>query len=484
MELYRFIDINNPVYVGEHNCPISFKVFPSTAKSPYKFLYVLASQTESGDMVPYCSTSNEAVANFQAYIRVTDKVEYRVNSTAKRIFQLLEIITSVIPAMVRYGYKPDMTDRRKGTLECEKAFWLKFLCSVFQLSSDIDYGNSLGLEYGNPLNQMSSAFAHSDPFDLSSLDEKEILLSYSGGKESKFIQTIFKELDITFNEATIYDSFQDQRGKDCFGNDMPQYAVQMTHLNCSVSVPFSRLFAGMGDHNSSDFLFSRFVPVVPLQRLLMSLHAYGTYNQLLFGDEAEQQVLYRINYRGENVTYPTHTFFQSQMFYNMLNKLVFKDSDLSLHTPVRNFTQPHIIKYLADRDILIDSCLHLKGAWCGNCIKCINISEQAYLLYGNKFNEIPTFKGMPWKTRVRDSRLSKESLNRLTSVSMFSHSRYDAISLNRGLDNHIDRADIANSLLPLTDTVIVDKVCCTTYFTKDVYQKLIKTTGEEHDGQK
>jgi hypothetical protein len=471
MNMYRHVNLSEPLYVGDPKSPISFTVHQSNVKSPVKFLYLSA--TAKPDLVPYDATLKKPV--FQAYVKLGNtSLDYARDRIAVRVYMLLDIITAAIPSLVRFGYQ---TNGPSGSRFLhEWSFWFKFLCSISQISSDLDYENSLGIPFSNPLNQMSAAFMNTAPFPATHLRNKAILLSYSGGKESVFAQTILNTLGVSHAKAKIYDSFQSQNKVDMFGEDDEEHAVHMTHLNCSVSLPFSRLFANMGNHVNHVFPYSRLVPVVPIQRLLMSLYALDRYDHLYFGDEAEQQVLYRVKYRGENVTYPTHTFFQSQLFYNMLNVLVFKESGLSLHTPVRNFTQPHILQYLADRQVQIDSCLHLHGAWCGKCAKCANISKQATLLYGHaKVPEMATFRGLEGRMLMAEDHPSdRKSIQALTAISMFSEHQHQAQALNYGLEGHIDRLQkMRGDWVNRRFYPVFDEVCCTPFFDQEAYTRLL-----------
>lgn len=299
------------------------------------------------------------IESFNGFVRLSENSPYPFVSGAftaevkghlhnERILDLVPVLSKVAQNLVYAGSAPVPVD------STQKYFY-ELIRGLVTTNTFFERGNRLGELNFNPI-LLNPAFQPSPQLGLEELKTGRVLLSYSQGKESTLLKHFLTNLGIEFDTAYIYDTIQHNTAPD-------DYQVKLGDIwqwN-----PATAPLMSMGVST----------PIVVYQRLLMWAYAdaHG-YDYVIFGDEIDNQALYRVG----GTVYPSTAFFQSQYFYNILNYLGL--SGTQLVSGLMNYSQERIYEYVIKKKLVHFSCFCNNTGWCNNCSKC---KTTAY--FANKF---------------------------------------------------------------------------------------------------
>jgi len=327
---------------------------------------------------PFISRSlgSDSDTLFSLNIRVPDGALGHVGFIAPLV-HLLRIVVSDIPSRIVFGESPTtMTD--------QNLWWYRALSALWGRISEYELDHYRVLPYDNPIKYLAGAYRkQKHRLTIDKLRNSKVLLSYSGGKESLFVRDILSKFEVPFDTVSIFDVFQSKdaepNGEDIslgYINVVPTYQFDRFLGKPLPSCHYKYESPGLFDSRG----FSMTFPIVVIQRLAVMIYAelHG-YDYVLFGDEAERHQAYHIG----DTFYPTHDFFQTQFFYNLLNTYARCNGiRVQAYTPIANFSQVHMIRHLLNTKQRTNSCWNFDHSWCNQCGKCHRISFLLHSILG------------------------------------------------------------------------------------------------------
>lgn len=238
--------------------------------------------------------------------------------------------------------RPEVTD-----------FYYNLYCQMM----DVEF--NVWVDEYKPLTHLLHKYSHvAEPLKITDLMKQKNLLAYSGGKESVLANDMFQQLGLSMHHVRIHDMCQmSDPGQDI---DDGAPIVIRTHLD-----PLYGL-SGVKP------IYPMFVAI---QRLLILYWAETKgYDNVFFGDEKERQDLYWVTQHGKRFLYPSHDYFQTQNFYNVLAQHF--GIKAKAYSATCMFTQRAIVEILSKKGIKhYCSCSRTAPRWCNNCDKCERISS-------------------------------------------------------------------------------------------------------------
>jgi hypothetical protein len=232
-----------------------------------------------------------------------------------------------------------------------------FYYNLYCMMMDVEF--NIWIDDYKPITHLLHKYAKvKEPLSLALVKQQKNLLAYSGGKESVLANDMFQTLGIPMHHVTMHDRCQ----MNDFTSVIDQEAPIVIHKH------LDPLFGLTG----SPQIYPMFVAI---QRLLILYWAeMKGYDNVFFGDEKERQEMYWVKYRDKGFIYPTHDYFQTQNYYNLLAEHF--GLKVRAYSATSMFTQLSIVTILANKGKLhYCSCSRTAPKWCGKCDKCQRIAS-------------------------------------------------------------------------------------------------------------
>lgn len=236
--------------------------------------------------------------------------------------------------------------------------------------------------------QVQPRVGNYSPLRWEDMSAENSAIGYTGGKESAVVEQIINKLfKIEAPLWNIYDRFHTReyhsRSEYATRGEL-RHCVVADMQRCEITPTFT--YGGILGRQNTDVEFGNCqpMPAALVQRLVLLFKAAFEGKQYLFvGDEAERQQVFIIDRKA----IAGHDFFQSEWFYTLLNNYlnsVTVNSYYNTHfgtayksprlcSPIMNYTQPLLIRFLEDSKIPYNSCCNVEFKQCGECYACRRI---------------------------------------------------------------------------------------------------------------